>query len=61
MTYVAKPYLNKDLGIQEFDTMEKAVNYLEEFTGYKMDYVVDRKTKAKKYDWELIGKLYRKK
>jgi hypothetical protein len=61
MTYIAKPYLNKDLGIKEFDSMEKAVNYLEEFTGYKMDYVVDRKTKAKKYDWELIGKLYRKK
>jgi len=61
MTYVAKPYLNKDRGICEFNTLQDAVNYLEEYTGYKMDFVVDRKTKEKKYDWELIGKLYRKK
>jgi hypothetical protein len=39
--------------------MEAAVAYLEEKTGYKMDFVVNKKTKEKTYDWELIGKLKR--
>jgi hypothetical protein len=42
-----------------FDTLAEAVKYLEEKTGHKMDFVVDRKTKVKTYDWEIIGKLKR--
>jgi hypothetical protein len=61
MTWVAKPYLNKNVGIKEFPDVESAVAYLEEFTGHKMDFVRNKKTKVKTYDWELIGKLYRKK
>jgi hypothetical protein len=59
MQYVAKPYLLKDQGMKTFDDMEEAVKYLEDFTGHKMDYVKDRKTKEKTYDWELVGKLKR--
>jgi hypothetical protein len=39
--------------------MEAAVSYLEESTGHKMDFVVDKRTKEKTYDWELVGKLKR--
>ena len=59
MKYIAKPYLNKNVGVKEFDDISAAVNYLEEFTGYKMDYVYNKKTKEKTYDWELVGKLKR--
>ena len=57
MKFVAKPNLNNTLGMQTFDTIKEAVKYLEQTTGHKMDYVVDRKTGVKTYDWELIGKL----
>jgi hypothetical protein len=33
--------------------------YLEEYTGFKMDFVYNKKTKEKTYDWELVGKLRR--
>ena len=59
MKYIAKPYLNKNTGVKEFDDIKEAVLYLEGYTGYKMDFVRDRKTKEKTYDWELCGKLIR--
>jgi len=59
MLYVAKPKLNNSIGQKTFDSIIDAVSYLEEATGHKMDYVVDKKTKEKTYDWELIGKLKR--
>lgn len=59
MKYIAKPFLNKETGKREFDKIEDAVKYLEDFTGFKMDFVKNRKTKEKTYDWELVGKLIR--
>ena len=59
MKYIAKPYLNRTTGMKEFDDIKLAVKYLEDFTGYKMEFVKDRKTKEKTYDWELCGKLIR--
>jgi hypothetical protein len=59
MKYVAKPNLNNNTGLKTFSDMEDAVCYLEEKTGHKMDFVVDKRTKEKTYDWELIGKLKR--
>ena len=59
MKYIAKPYMNKNTGMKEFEDIKEAVLYLEEYTGYKMDFVKDRKTKEKTYDWELVGKLIR--
>jgi hypothetical protein len=60
MIWVAKPYMNKSTGMKEFSDVEAAVTYLEEYTGHKMDFVKNKKTKVKTYDWELIGKLYKK-
>jgi hypothetical protein len=57
--YLAKPNINNTTGQKVFDTLTEAVAYLEERTGHKMDFVVDRKTKVKTYDWEIIGKLKR--
>lgn len=57
--FIAKPNLNNSLGQKTFSEMEAAVAYLEEKTGYKMDFVVDKRTKERTYDWELIGKLKR--
>jgi hypothetical protein len=54
---MAKPNLNNNTNSKVFDDMEDAVSYLENVTGYKMDFVRDKKTKQKKYDWELVGKL----
>lgn len=59
MIYVAKPRLNNTIGQRSFDDIGEAVAYLEEATGHRMDFVVDRKTKQKTYDWELVGKLVR--
>jgi hypothetical protein len=59
MMYVAKPNLNNNTGLKTFSDMEAAVSYLEEKTGYKMDFVIDKRTKERTYDWELIGKLKR--
>lgn len=60
MKYIAKPNLNNNIGIKEFDDMVEAVLYLEEKTGYRMSYAYNKKTKQKTYDWELVGKLIRK-
>jgi benzoyl-CoA reductase/2-hydroxyglutaryl-CoA dehydratase subunit BcrC/BadD/HgdB len=59
MKYIAKPYLLKDTDKKEFDDIEEAVKYLEDYTGHKMSYEKNRKTKEKTYDWELVGKLIR--
>lgn len=59
MKYLAKPYLNKNVGMKEFERIEDAVRYLETYTGFQMSFVVNKKTKIKTYDWELIGKLIR--
>ena len=59
MMYVAKPKLNNTIGQKSFSTLKEAVAYLEEATGHKMDYVVDKRTKERIYDWELVGKLKR--
>jgi hypothetical protein len=45
--------------MKEFDDIKEAVLYLEEYTGFKMDFVYNKKTKEKTYDWELVGKLHR--
>lgn len=59
MKYLAKPYLNKNIGMKEFEQIEDAVRYLETYTGFQMSFKVNKKTKVKTYDWELIGKLIR--
>ena len=59
MLYVAKPKLNNTIGQKTFDNILDAVAYLEDQTGHKMDFVVDKRTKEKTYDWELVGKLKR--
>lgn len=59
MLYAAKPNMNNNTGLKTFSDMEAAVAYLEEATGHKMDFVVNKKTKERTYDWELIGKLKR--
>mgnify|MGYP006279409059 CR=1 FL=1 len=59
MKFVAKPKLNNTIGQKTFDTLKEAVAYLEEATGHKMDFVVDKYTKERTYDWELVGKLMR--
>lgn len=56
--WVAKPNLNNNTGLQEFETVKEAVKYLEEYTGIEMAYERNRKTKEITYDWELIGKLW---
>lgn len=60
MTYVAKPYLNNNIGMKEFATKAEAAAYLEAYTGIEMAYERDRKTKEITYDWELIDKLFAK-
>lgn len=55
--FLAKPNLNNNLHTKTFESKEDAVKYLEEVTGHKMYFEVDRKTKERKYDWELVGKL----
>lgn len=57
--FIAKPNLNNSLGQKTFSDLEAAVTYLEEATGHKMDFLVDKRTKERIYDWELIGKLKR--
>ena len=57
--FIAKPNLNNSLGQKTFSDMKAAVTYLEKATGYKMDFVTDKRTKERTYDWELIGKLKR--
>ncbi len=73
--FIAKPFLNSDKAMKEFEDVDKAVAYLEEVTGFEMSFELDRKKKrqlikngmpsleanklSKTYDWELIGKLIR--
>lgn len=59
-TYVAKPYLNRNKDMKEFSDIREAVSYLERITGIQMSFEINKKTKEKTYDWELIGKLTRK-
>ena len=74
--FVAKPFLNNNKDMKEFDCIKDAIKYLEDITGYEMSFELDRKKKkklikngmhsleanelSKTYDWELIGKLIRK-
>ena len=55
--FLAKPNLNNSLHSKQFNTKTEAVKYLEDVTGYKLDHTIDKKTKERIYDWELIGKL----
>jgi len=55
--WLAKPNLNNMTNSKTFEKVDEAVLYLEQITGYKMDFVRNKKTKVKKYDWELVGKL----
>ena len=55
---VAKPNLNNNTAMKEFENVKDAVQYLEEYTGIEMAYERNRKTKQITYDWELIGKLW---
>ena len=72
--FIAKPFLNSDKAMKEFEDVDKAVAYLEEVTGFEMSFELDRKKRqlikngmpsleanklSKTYDWELIGKLIR--
>jgi hypothetical protein len=68
MKFLAKPNLNNSRGEKVFENARDAVAYLEEITGYKMDFVRKRKITKENpidwnvdviYDWELIGKLKR--
>ena len=74
--FVAKPCLNNNIGVKEFEDIHDAISYLEQETGFEMSFELDRKKKkkliksgmpsleanelSKTYDWELIGKLIRK-
>jgi len=55
--WLAKPNLNNMTNSKTFEKVDEAVLYLEQITGYKMDFVRNKKTKVKTYDWELVGKL----
>jgi|TARA_Y100000389_G_scaffold192794_1_gene220707 hypothetical protein len=57
--WTAKPNLNNNIGIKEFEDVKAAVAYLEEYTGIEMAYERNRKTKEITYDWELIEKLWK--
>ena len=46
-TYTAKPNLNNNKDMKEFDTAKEAAKYLLQVTGFKMP--AD--------EWELIGKI----
>lgn len=58
--WVAKPNLNNNNGLKEFENVKDAVAYLEEYTGIEMAYDRCRKTKKITYDWELLDKLWEK-
>ncbi len=74
--FVAKPYLNNNKDMKEFQCIQDAIKHLEQVTGYEMSFELDRKKKkklikegmssleanelSKTYDWELVGKLIRK-
>ena len=50
MLYIAKPYMQNNKDMREFDTKKQAANYLLLITGYKMSV----------QDWELVGQLFEK-
>lgn len=50
MLYVAKPYMQNNKDMREFDTKKQAANYLLLITGYKMSV----------QDWEMVGKIFEK-
>jgi hypothetical protein len=60
--FIATPQFN-GVGRKEFATMKEAVKYLEETTGYEMNFDYPKGVKKvfenRVYDWELIGKLER--
>lgn len=58
--WIAKPYLNNNIGIKEFATAKEGAKYLEEYTGIEMAYDRNEKMKEIVYDWQLIDKLYEK-
>ena len=43
--FIAKPFLNSDKAMKEFDDVDNAVAYLEKVTGFEMSFEVDRKKK----------------
>ena len=45
--FVAKPYLNNNKDMKEFDCIQDAIKYLEQVTGYEMSFELDRKKKKK--------------
>lgn len=47
---IAKPKLNTNFGMKEFETGKAAAKYLEKVTGYKMSVI----------DWQMIGKIVEK-
>ena len=46
----AKPQLNNNRGMKEFDSGKTAAKYLEEVTGYNMSVI----------DWQMVGKIVEK-
>ena len=45
--FVAKPFLNNNKDMKEFDCIKDAIKYLEDITGYEMSFELDRKKKKK--------------
>jgi hypothetical protein len=60
MTWIAKPNLSNSMHLKEFATAKEGVAYLEAYTGVEMPYERNRKTKEIVYDWQPIGKLFKK-
>ena len=58
--WIAKPNLNNNRLLREFATAKEGAVYLEAVTGIEMAYDRNRKTKEIVYDWEIIGKLFKK-
>jgi hypothetical protein len=63
--WVTKPYITSNRGMKKFETMIEAVKYLELETKHEMSFesYVDKTTgeKRRKYDWEIVGKLWKEK
>jgi hypothetical protein len=66
--FLAKPNLNNTDNVKTFKTEKEAIAYLEEVTGYQMDYEVKRRRNPKTgkmeivekiSDWYLVNKLER--
>ena len=50
MLYVAKPYMQNNKDMRQFDTKNQAATYLLLITGYTMSV----------QDWEMVGKIFEK-